>query len=66
MGYERQCFEDIKDDGSDVLTLDLHTGDHDIRLELNEEQRQLMAGEGWTMFMDFAVPMYRDKTDQPK
>ena len=66
MGYERQCFEEIKDDGSAVLTLDLHTGDHDIRLELNEEQRKLMAGEGWATFMDFAVPMYRDKTDQPK
>jgi len=66
MGYERQCFEEIKDDGSDLLTIDLHTGDRDIRLELDEDQRKMMAGEGWATFMDFAVAMYRDKTDQPK
>ena len=66
MGYERQCFEEIKDDGSDVLTIDLHTGDRDVRLELNEEQRKMMAGEGWSTFVDFAVTMYRDKTEEPK
>jgi hypothetical protein len=66
MGYERQCFEEIRDDGSDLLTIDLHTGDHDVRLELNEEQRKMMADEGWATFVEFAVPMYRDKTEKPK
>ena len=66
MGYERRCFEEIRDDGSDLLTIDLHTGEHDVRLELNEEQRKMTAGEGWATFMDFAVPMYHDKTDKPK
>jgi hypothetical protein len=59
MGYERQCFEEIRDDGSDLLTIDMHTGDHEVRLELTEEQRKLMAGEGWASFMDFAVPINR-------
>ncbi|MBL8130538.1 MAG: hypothetical protein JNL42_01665 [Anaerolineae bacterium] len=65
MGYERQCFEEIRDDGSDLLTLDLHTGDRDIRIELNEEQRKLMAGEGWASFVDFAVQMYRVTSEEP-
>ncbi len=66
MGYERQCFEEIRDDGKELLTIDLHTGDHDVRLELSADQRELMAGEGWASFMDFALPMYREKTDLPK
>lgn len=65
MGYERQCFEEIRDDGSDVLTLDIHTDTRDIRLELNEEQRKMMAGEGWATFLDFATSMYRTKTEHP-
>ena len=65
MGYERQCFEEIRDDGSNLLTIDLHTGEHDVRLELTDEQRKLVAGEGWAQFVDFAVPMYRDKTEKP-
>ena len=60
MGYERQCFMEIEDDGKDLLTIDMHTNGHDVRLELDEEQRKMLAGEGWASFMDFAVPMYRE------
>ena len=66
MGYERHCFEEIRDDNSDLLTIDLHTGDKDVRLTLDAEQRELMAGEGWAKFMDFAVPMYRTSTEARK
>ena len=61
LGYERRCFEELEDDGKETLTLDIQSGDHNITLELNEEQRKLMAGEGWAYFVDFAVPMYRDE-----
>lgn len=66
MGYERQCFEEIVDDGSDLLTIDLRTGDENVRMVLNEEQRQMLAGEGWATFLDLAVPMYRDATEKPQ
>lgn len=66
MGYERHCFEEVREDGSDLLTIDLHTGTHDVRLELTEEQRKLAAGEGWAKFINFAVPMFRDQADKPK
>ena len=61
MGYERRCFEELEDDGKEELTIELHTGDQDINLVLNEEERLLLASEGWAYFVDFAVPMYREK-----
>ena len=61
MGYERRCFEEIKDDGNDWLTIDLHTGDHDVQLVLSEEERNMLAGEGWATMVDFGVPMYRNQ-----
>ena len=60
LGYERRCFEELEDDGKEDLTLEIHSGEHNVTLVLNEEQRKLMAGEGWAYFVDFAVPMYRD------
>jgi hypothetical protein len=60
MGYERRCFEELEDDGQDTLTIELHTGNRDLTLELNEEQRKLLAGEGWATLVDFNVPMYRN------
>ncbi|HLV35177.1 MAG TPA: hypothetical protein VKY59_08700 [Spirillospora sp.] len=66
LGYERRCFEKIHDDGSDLLTIDLHTAGHDVRLVLDEEQRRLLAGDGWATFVDFAVPMYREEPHPAK
>lgn len=60
MGYERRCFEELREDGQEQLTIDLHTGDKDVHLVLSEEQRLLLAGEGWAKLVDFAVPMYRN------
>jgi hypothetical protein len=59
-GYERRCFEALEDDGSDLLTIELHSGVHDVELKLDEQQRQEMAGEGWAYFVDFPVPIYRN------
>ena len=60
MGYERRCFEELEDDGKEELTIQLHSGDVDRVLTLNEEQRRMMAGEGWSAFVDFDVHMYRN------
>lgn len=66
MGYERRCFEEMEDDGSDLLTLDIHTGEHELTVQLNEEERRLVAGEGWAYFVDIPVPMYRNDVAQNK
>jgi hypothetical protein len=65
-GYERRCFEEIEEDGKEELTLEIHSGDHDVTLVLDEAQRNLLAGEGWAYFVDFPVPMYRDEVEQQK
>lgn len=59
-GYERRCFEELEEDGSDLLTIDMTSGGHEVTLVLDEAQRKMMAGEGWAYFVDFAVPMTRD------
>jgi len=61
MGYERLCFEELEDDGKEDLTIELHSGSHDVVLVLDEEQRKLLAQDGWANYVDFAVPMYRDQ-----
>lgn len=64
LGYERHCFEELYDDGREELTIDLTTGNKHVIMVLDEEQRKLMAGEGWAYFMDFAVPDYRDTAQE--
>lgn len=66
LGYERHCFEEIIEDGSDKLTIDLHTGQDDITLVLDDEQRKLAAGEGWAYFVDVPVPIYRTVIEERK
>ena len=60
MGYERRCFEELEDDGKDTLTVEMHTGNHDVVFELDEVQRKLIANDGWAYFVDFGVPMYHE------
>lgn len=61
LGYERRCFEELQDDGSEALTIEMHSGKHDTVIVLEtEEERRLVAGEGWSFFVDFVPEMYRD------
>ncbi len=65
-GYERHCFEELDDDGKVELTIELRSGDETITLTLNEEERKMAAGEGWSSLVGFDVPMYRQKSESPK
>lgn len=53
-GYERQCFEHVVEDGSSNVTLDIHSGDSDYHLKLDEEARLNLAGEGWAKILEQA------------
>jgi hypothetical protein len=59
MGYERQCFLDVVEDGKEELTLEIIDGDTSRVLVLDEEQRLMMAGEGWAKVLDADVAWYR-------
>lgn len=54
MGYERQCFEEIVDNGDEDLTMDIYSGGNHYHLVLNEEQRLMLAGEGWAKVLEEA------------
>ncbi len=62
-GYELRCFEDLQDDGRDILSIELKTGDQTVFVELDEESRRMIAGEGWSSLLNYEVPMYRTKTE---
>ena len=62
MGYERRCFMEFEDDNPDLLTVELHSGDHDVTLHLTEADRKFIGGEGWDHFVYFSPSQYRDNT----
>ena len=59
LGYERRCFVILEEDDNETLIIDLHSHGHKQTLELNAEQRNILAREGWAKFVDFAVPNYK-------
>lgn len=64
LGYERRCFEELVDDGTELLTIDLHSAGHDITLVLTPDERRLVGGEGWSYFVDFKPSQYRNFPEQ--
>ena len=64
LGYERRCFEELVDDHSDLLTIEIVSGNHKETLVLDEEQRRMAAAEGWSYLVDFEPEFYRDETDK--
>lgn len=54
MGYERQCFEEIWDDGSELLTVDILSSGKQYHLVLDENERKLLAAEGWAKVLEMA------------
>ncbi len=63
-GYERRCFEALEDDHSEILTIELHSGRDDVVLQLSADERQIVAGEGWSYFVNFIPSMYRNSPEQ--
>lgn len=64
MGYERRCFEELDIDNPDILIIELHSDNRDVVLKLNEQQRNLLASEGWDHFVEFTPSMYRNQIDK--
>lgn len=46
-GYERRCFEELVEDGSDLLTLDITTGSEILTLKMDDEFRKILGDDGW-------------------
>ena len=58
-GSDRMCIRDIVDDGSEKLTIVMHTDDRVLEMELSEEDRELASVEGWEALADFDPALFR-------
>jgi hypothetical protein len=51
---------DVVDDGSDLLTLQMHTDGRELHIELTEEQQELASVEGWESLADFDPALFSE------
>ena len=58
-GVDRYCIVEQVEDGSDLLTLTLMTDGQVRTMSLDEEQRKMVASEGWSSLVDFVPKFYR-------
>ncbi len=58
-GSDRLCVRDIIDDGSDLLTIEIHTDGRTLELELTDEARDLASVEGWEALANFDPALFR-------
>jgi hypothetical protein len=54
------CIKDIVEDGSDLLTVVLHTDQQTLELTLTEEERELASIEGWEAVADIDPALFRE------
>jgi len=59
-GSDRMCIKEIIDDGSDLLTIEMHTDNRVLEVQLSEEERELASIEGWEVLADFDPALFRD------
>ncbi len=58
-GVDRYCIVEEVEDGSDKLTLKLLSDGLERTLVLDDQDRELVATEGWSSLVDFVPKFYR-------
>lgn len=58
---DRACVIDYEDDGSDTLTIFMHSEDVDETLVIPPEMRERIAYDGWTQYVSFKPPFRRNE-----
>ena len=58
-GSDRMCIRDIIEDGKETLTIEMHTDERVLEIELSEEERELASVEGWEALADFDPALFR-------
>ncbi len=59
-GSDRLCIRDVIDDGSDLLTLQMHTDGRELQVELTTELHELAGVEGWEALADFDPALFSE------
>lgn len=55
---DRPCILAYRDDGSETLTIFLHSDDHDEMLVIPPKMREWVAYDGWSQYVSFE-PQFR-------
>ena len=63
-GVDRPCIRDIIDDGKETLTIELYSDDHQLEIELTDEQREWAAVEGWEVLVNFDPALFRSGANE--
>jgi len=58
---DRGCILAYKDDGSEDLTIFLHSEDHQEMIIIPKDMRELVAYDGWTRFVDWEPPFRKNE-----
>jgi hypothetical protein len=58
-GSDRMCIQEVIEDGQDALTIEMHSDNRVMTIELTEEQRDLASVEGWETLADFDPALFR-------
>ena len=58
-GSDRMCIQDVIEDGKETLTIEMHTDNRVLTIELTEEQRDIASVEGWEALADFDPALFR-------
>ena len=58
-GTDRLCIKDIIEDGKETLTIEMHTDERTLEIELTEEMQELASVEGWEALADFDPALFR-------
>jgi len=62
-GTDRMCIKDIIEDGKDTLTIEMHTDERSLVVELTAEMQELASVEGWEALVDFDPALFRSGAD---
>jgi hypothetical protein len=58
-GSDRMCIQDVIEDGKETLTIEMHTDQRIIIVELTDEMQELASVEGWEALADFDPALFR-------
>lgn len=58
-GSDRMCIREIIEDGKETLTIEMHTDQRTLVVELTEEMQELASVEGWEALVDFDPALFR-------
>jgi hypothetical protein len=53
------CIREIIEDGKETLTIEMHTDQRTLVVELTEEMQELASVEGWEALVDFDPALFR-------